>query len=454
MFVVDILANELSVSAVAAAGPRACARLAACAASSSSDPPARSARRRSTSSRRIPTASSSSGSRRAATAKLAPRRPRIRRRAHRARRRRGRAAGARRRRRRRAQRHHGLGRARPHARRARGRAHARARQQGVAHRRRRARHARRRARADRPGRLRALGHRAGAARGRRTRESAAWCSRHPAVPSAVATARSLADVTPAEALAHPTWDMGRVVTTNSATLVNKGLEVIEAHLLFDVPYDRIDVVVHPQSIVHSMVEFVDGSTIAQASPPDMRLPISLGLDWPHRVPGVGVRSTGRRRRLDFEPLDAAAFPRSRSPSASGARAAPIPPCSTPPTSRRSTPSTPDGSASSTSSTPRAGRRRARRAGSAHSRESRCCRGIGRGMPLTGRSSRVRRWSDPEPGTASARAPRVQARGWGRPIGRSHLAEAVVDERLELVDDGWRVRAARLDAHPRALGHPE
>lgn len=120
---------------------------------------------------------------------------------------------------------------------------------------------------------------------------------------------SLADVTPAEALAHPTWDMGRVVTTNSATLVNKGLEVIEAHLLFDVPYSEIDVVVHPQSIVHSMVEFVDGSTIAQASPPDMRLPISLGLDWPNRVAGVG-------RPLDwtvasswtFEPLDEAAFP--------------------------------------------------------------------------------------------------------------------------------------------------
>jgi 1-deoxy-D-xylulose-5-phosphate reductoisomerase len=120
---------------------------------------------------------------------------------------------------------------------------------------------------------------------------------------------SLEGVTPAEALAHPTWDMGRVVTTNSATLVNKGLEVIEAHLLFDVPYAEIDVVVHPQSIVHSMVEFVDGSTIAQASPPDMRLPISLGLDWPNRVAGVG-------RPLDwttatswtFEPLDDEAFP--------------------------------------------------------------------------------------------------------------------------------------------------
>ena len=123
------------------------------------------------------------------------------------------------------------------------------------------------------------------------------------------TAAQLRDVTPAEALAHPTWDMGRVVTTNSATLVNKGLEVIEAHLLIDIRYDDIDVVVHPQSIVHSMVEFVDGSTIAQASPPDMRLPISLGLDWPNRVGGVG-------RPLDwtvasswtFEPLDAAAFP--------------------------------------------------------------------------------------------------------------------------------------------------
>lgn len=119
----------------------------------------------------------------------------------------------------------------------------------------------------------------------------------------------LTDVTPAEALAHPTWDMGRMVTTNSATLVNKGLEVIEAHLLFDVAYDDIEVVVHPQSIVHSMVEFIDGSTIAQASPPDMRLPISLGLDWPNRVGGVG-------RPLDwssatswtFEPLDGQAFP--------------------------------------------------------------------------------------------------------------------------------------------------
>ncbi|MBN7792908.1 1-deoxy-D-xylulose-5-phosphate reductoisomerase [Microbacterium esteraromaticum] len=119
----------------------------------------------------------------------------------------------------------------------------------------------------------------------------------------------LADVTPAQALAHPTWDMGRMVTTNSATLVNKGLEVIEAHLLFDVTYDDIEVVVHPQSIVHSMVEFVDGSTIAQASPPDMRLPISLGLDWPNRVGGVGRPLDWRRASSwEFSPLDDEVFP--------------------------------------------------------------------------------------------------------------------------------------------------
>lgn len=119
----------------------------------------------------------------------------------------------------------------------------------------------------------------------------------------------LAAVTPAEALAHPTWDMGLMVTTNSATLVNKGLEVIEAHLLFDVPYASIDVVVHPQSIVHSMVEFTDGSTIAQASPPDMRLPIALGLGWPDRVPDVGrPLDWTRAQTWTFEPLDDAAFP--------------------------------------------------------------------------------------------------------------------------------------------------
>jgi len=119
----------------------------------------------------------------------------------------------------------------------------------------------------------------------------------------------LTDVTPEQALAHPTWDMGPVVTINSATLVNKGLEVIEAHWLFGIDYDAIDVVVHPQSVVHSMVEFVDGSTIAQASPPDMHLPIALAMGWPDRVPGVA-------RAVDwtvsptwtFEPLDDEAFP--------------------------------------------------------------------------------------------------------------------------------------------------
>jgi 1-deoxy-D-xylulose-5-phosphate reductoisomerase len=123
------------------------------------------------------------------------------------------------------------------------------------------------------------------------------------------TRESLRDVTPRQALAHPTWDMGLVITTNSSTLVNKGLEVIEAHFLFDVPYSRIDVTVHPQSIVHSMVEFVDGSTIAQASPPNMKLPISLGLDWPHRVPGVGVPlDWSVAAEWTFEPLDEEAFP--------------------------------------------------------------------------------------------------------------------------------------------------
>ncbi|TFC28874.1 1-deoxy-D-xylulose-5-phosphate reductoisomerase [Cryobacterium sp. TMT1-3] len=123
------------------------------------------------------------------------------------------------------------------------------------------------------------------------------------------TREQLARVTPAQALAHPTWNMGLVVTTNSATLVNKGLEIIEAHLLFDVEYDRIDAVVHPQSVVHSMVEFVDGSTIAQASPPDMRLPISLGLDWPNRVAAVGTPIDWTvPHSWTFEPLDDAAFP--------------------------------------------------------------------------------------------------------------------------------------------------
>ncbi|WP_433876523.1 1-deoxy-D-xylulose-5-phosphate reductoisomerase [Sinomonas atrocyanea] len=116
-------------------------------------------------------------------------------------------------------------------------------------------------------------------------------------------------VTPAEALDHPTWSMGRVVTTNSATLVNKGLELIEAHLLFGVPLEAIDVVVHPQSIVHSMVQFADGSIIAQASPPDMRLPIALGLGWPERVPHAATPCDFTSPTAwTFEPLDEVAFP--------------------------------------------------------------------------------------------------------------------------------------------------
>ncbi|MGF1648734.1 MAG: 1-deoxy-D-xylulose-5-phosphate reductoisomerase [Kineosporiaceae bacterium] len=122
-------------------------------------------------------------------------------------------------------------------------------------------------------------------------------------------AAELRDVTPEQALAHPTWRMGPLVTTNSATLVNKGLEVIEAHLLFDVAYDRIDVVVHPQSVVHSMVEFVDGSTLAQCSPPDMRLPLALALGWPGRVPGAAPGCDWTTAATwTFEPLDDAAFP--------------------------------------------------------------------------------------------------------------------------------------------------
>ena len=119
----------------------------------------------------------------------------------------------------------------------------------------------------------------------------------------------LTEVTPEQALAHPTWRMGQVITVNSATLLNKGLELIETHLLFDVPYQRIDVVVHPQSVVHSMVTFTDGSTLAQASPPDMRLPIALALGWPDRVPGAAPACDfATAVNWTFEPLDGEAFP--------------------------------------------------------------------------------------------------------------------------------------------------
>jgi 1-deoxy-D-xylulose-5-phosphate reductoisomerase len=123
------------------------------------------------------------------------------------------------------------------------------------------------------------------------------------------TREELADVTPEQAMAHPTWDMGPVITINSATLVNKGLEVIEAHLLFGIPFDRIEVVVHPTSVVHSMVEFVDGSTLVQASPPTMLIPIALGLAWPDRVPDTAPAVDWTRPETwEFFPLDDEAFP--------------------------------------------------------------------------------------------------------------------------------------------------
>jgi 1-deoxy-D-xylulose-5-phosphate reductoisomerase len=123
------------------------------------------------------------------------------------------------------------------------------------------------------------------------------------------SAADLENVTPEQAGAHPTWSMGPMNTLNSASLVNKGLELIETHLLFGVPYDDIEVVVHPQSIVHSMVTFTDGSTIAQASPPDMKLPIALALGWPDRVPRVAAACDfSVAGSWEFEPLDSAVFP--------------------------------------------------------------------------------------------------------------------------------------------------
>jgi 1-deoxy-D-xylulose-5-phosphate reductoisomerase len=122
-------------------------------------------------------------------------------------------------------------------------------------------------------------------------------------------AADLEHVTPQQAGAHPTWSMGPMNTLNSASLVNKGLELIETHLLFGIPYDRIEVVVHPQSIVHSMVTFADGSTIAQASPPDMKLPIALALGWPHRVAGAAAACDFTTASTwEFEPLDNDVFP--------------------------------------------------------------------------------------------------------------------------------------------------
>jgi 1-deoxy-D-xylulose-5-phosphate reductoisomerase len=123
------------------------------------------------------------------------------------------------------------------------------------------------------------------------------------------TRAEMAGATPQQALAHPTWNMGPLVTINSATLVNKGLEVIEAYLLFGVDLADIEVVVHRQSVIHSMVEFTDGATIAQASPPDMRIPIALALAWPQRVAGAASPIDWTQSHTwTFEPLDAEAFP--------------------------------------------------------------------------------------------------------------------------------------------------
>ena len=119
----------------------------------------------------------------------------------------------------------------------------------------------------------------------------------------------LADVTPAQAVAHPKWSMGPKISVDSATLMNKGLEVIEAHHLFGVPGARIDVLVHPQSLVHSLVEFVDGSTLAQLGLPDMRTALAVGFAWPERIEsGVGGLDLRQHGRLDFEPPDLDAFP--------------------------------------------------------------------------------------------------------------------------------------------------
>jgi 1-deoxy-D-xylulose-5-phosphate reductoisomerase len=123
------------------------------------------------------------------------------------------------------------------------------------------------------------------------------------------TFQEMERVTPEEAVAHPNWSMGRKISVDSATLMNKGLEMIEAHLLFDLPSPQIDVVIHPQSIVHSMVEYVDGSTLAQLGHPDMRIPIAHALAWPERIEsGVGLLDLAAHGHLDFEAPDPERFP--------------------------------------------------------------------------------------------------------------------------------------------------
>jgi len=128
-------------------------------------------------------------------------------------------------------------------------------------------------------------------------------------PFRLADPADLQSVTPEQACAHPNWSMGRKISVDSATMVNKGLEVIEAHWLFAMPPERIEVVIHPQSVVHSLVEYVDGSVLAQLGNPDMRTPISYGLGFPDRLEsGVGMLDLARVGRLDFEEPDFARFP--------------------------------------------------------------------------------------------------------------------------------------------------
>ncbi|KUI26800.1 1-deoxy-D-xylulose-5-phosphate reductoisomerase [Mycobacterium sp. GA-2829] len=134
------------------------------------------------------------------------------------------------------------------------------------------------------------------------------------------SAEDLQSVTPEQAGKHPTWSMGPMNTLNSATLVNKGLELIETHLLFGIAYDRVEVVVHPQSIVHSMATFTDGSTLAQASPPDMKLPIALALGWPDRIPGAAAACDfSTASTWEFLPLDDEVFPAVRLAREAGSR---------------------------------------------------------------------------------------------------------------------------------------
>ena len=128
-------------------------------------------------------------------------------------------------------------------------------------------------------------------------------------PFRTSPADRIAQATPSQAVAHPNWSMGAKISVNSATLMNKGLELIEAHYLFGLPSERLDVVIHPQSVIHSMVEFVDGSVLAQLGSPDMRIPIAYALAWPERIETPAQRlDFAAIARLDFEAPDLARFP--------------------------------------------------------------------------------------------------------------------------------------------------